>query len=68
MQAIALRGEGSEVTVIEQSRVLKEVGAAISLQPNATGILDRMGLGPDMDKAKGMVDQGFQIFRTDGTR
>ncbi|KAM0753451.1 FAD binding domain-containing protein [Meredithblackwellia eburnea MCA 4105] len=66
--AAILRGEGRKITVLEQSRMLKEVGAAISLQPNASGILERLGWGEDMRKAGAMVDNGFQIFGTDGSR
>ncbi|SGY15355.1 BQ5605_C013g07343 [Microbotryum silenes-dioicae] len=67
-RAIFLRSEGREIVVLEQSRMLKEVGAAISLQPNASGIFERLGLGEDLKKAGGIIDNGFQIFRTDGIR
>ncbi|KDE04368.1 hypothetical protein MVLG_05160 [Microbotryum lychnidis-dioicae p1A1 Lamole] len=66
--AIFLRSEGREIVVLEQSRMLKEVGAAISLQSNASGIFERLGLGEDLKKAGGIIDNGFQIFRTDGVR
>ncbi|KAK4054335.1 hypothetical protein OIO90_003568 [Microbotryomycetes sp. JL221] len=66
--AAFLRAENREITILEQSRMNKEVGAAISLQPNATGVLDRAGFAKLFPKYGGMVDTGFQIFRTDGVR
>ncbi|KAJ9113567.1 hypothetical protein QFC20_001918 [Naganishia adeliensis] len=64
--AIALRAPGRQVTVLEASRMNKEVGAAISLQPNAVKILKQWGLEEEFRKRGGSVDGGFQIFRTDG--
>ncbi|KAJ9127730.1 hypothetical protein QFC24_000013 [Naganishia onofrii] len=63
---IALRGEGREVTVLEASGMNKEIGAAISLQPNAVKILQQWGVEDEFRKRGGAVDSGFQIFRTDG--
>ncbi|KAF7889831.1 uncharacterized protein EAF02_002246 [Botrytis sinoallii] len=42
--AIALREQGHEVTVFEQSQFASEYGAAIHIQPNANGILKRLGV------------------------
>ena len=42
--ALALRQQGHEVTVLEQSRFANEAGAAIHLAPNANGLLRRMGI------------------------
>ncbi|KAJ9125062.1 hypothetical protein QFC22_000015 [Naganishia vaughanmartiniae] len=64
--AIALRREGREVTVLEASGMNKEIGAAISLQPNAVKILKQWGLEDEFRNRGGSVDSGFQIFRTDG--
>ena len=36
---------GFEVLVLEQARQYGEVGARIQLGPNATRVLDRLGLG-----------------------
>jgi 2-polyprenyl-6-methoxyphenol hydroxylase-like FAD-dependent oxidoreductase len=44
--AIALRQKGHHVTIYEQSRFANEVGAAIHMTPNATGILGQLGLDP----------------------
>ncbi|KAK4054117.1 hypothetical protein OIV83_001142 [Microbotryomycetes sp. JL201] len=63
-----LRADNREITILEQSRMNKEVGAAISLQPNATGVLERAGFAKYFDKYGAMVDTGFQIFRTDGVK
>lgn len=43
--AIALRGDGFEVTVFERATELTEVGAGLSLWPNGIAALDRLGLG-----------------------
>ncbi|KAF7870512.1 hypothetical protein EAF04_004256 [Stromatinia cepivora] len=42
--AIALREQGHEVTIFEQSQFASEYGAAIHIQPNANGILRRLGI------------------------
>ncbi|KAI1299107.1 hypothetical protein F5Y03DRAFT_386370 [Xylaria venustula] len=42
--AIALRRQGHEVELCEQSRSVSETGAAVHLAPNANGILRRWGL------------------------
>ncbi|EON67986.1 hypothetical protein W97_07132 [Coniosporium apollinis CBS 100218] len=41
---LALRQQGHEVLVFEQSRFASEAGAAIHLAPNANGILRRLGI------------------------
>lgn len=47
--AIALRGPNRQITVLEQSRLNKEIGALISLQPNATKIVyDTWKLGTEL--------------------
>lgn len=42
--ALSLRRAGHEVTLLEQSRRLTEIGAGIQLAPNATRVLRRLGL------------------------
>ena len=65
--AIALRAPGRRVTIFEQSKLLAEIGATISLQPNASRILDKdFQLGNILLKARGMIDQGFRIYNEDG--
>jgi salicylate hydroxylase len=41
---LSLRQAGHEVTLVEQSRRLTEIGAGIQLAPNATRVLRRLGL------------------------
>ena len=65
-QAVALRGEGRQITVLEQSRMNKEIGALISLQPNASKIATRFGLDAFLESKKPMVDQAFRIFNAEG--
>jgi len=66
--AIALRAPGRQITILEQSRLLSEIGATISLQPNASRIVkDDWKLGGLLDRARGMVDQGFRIYNAEGS-
>lgn len=65
--AIALRGLNRQITILEQSRLCSEIGATISLQPNATRIMkNAWGLSDLVDSADGMIDCGFRIFNTEG--
>jgi salicylate hydroxylase len=65
--AIALRAHNRRVVVLEQSRLNKEIGALISLQPNATKIVyNTWGLGKDLEDARGLVDEGFRVYSTSG--
>jgi salicylate hydroxylase len=67
--AIALRGPDREITILEQSRFSTEIGATISLQPNATRILqEAWGLVDVLEKASGMVDCGFRVYNIEGDR
>ncbi|KAJ4286844.1 hypothetical protein N0V90_013097 [Kalmusia sp. IMI 367209] len=45
--AIFLRQNGHHVTLLEQSRFANELGAAVHVAPNATGLLLRMGINPE---------------------
>ncbi|KAL3464920.1 hypothetical protein BJX64DRAFT_286107 [Aspergillus heterothallicus] len=66
--AVALRGEGRAITILEQSSQLREIGAGISLQPNASKIVeDWWGLQPILHSKKCAADKGFRLFRSDGT-
>ncbi|EFQ36627.1 FAD binding domain-containing protein [Colletotrichum graminicola M1.001] len=47
MAACALREAGQDVHVYEQSRLVNERGAAITLQPNSTTLLRRYGMEPE---------------------
>src|SRR4051794_12402627 len=47
--AIALRRAGIDATVFEQTPELGEVGAGISLWPNAIKVLRRLGVGDEVE-------------------
>lgn len=65
--AIALRGPNRHVTVLEQSTLNKEIGALISLQPNASRIVESIwGLKEELEEAQAIVDEGFRVYNTDG--
>ncbi|EPS31051.1 hypothetical protein POX_b01963 [Penicillium oxalicum] len=65
--AIALRGPNRQITVLEQSRLNKEIGALISLQPNASRIVESTwSLKKELVAARSMVDEGFRVYNTDG--
>jgi salicylate hydroxylase len=46
--AIALQRDGHEVVCFEKTRELREVGAGLQLTPNATRLLRRLGLEPQL--------------------
>jgi salicylate hydroxylase len=48
--AIALRQTGWSVQVIERAEQFGEVGAGVQLGPNATRVLNRLGLGEKLDQ------------------
>jgi salicylate hydroxylase len=65
--AIALRKDNRQITILEQSRLSTEIGATISLQPNATRIIEQSwGLKTLLEDSNGMVDHGFRIYSVDG--
>lgn len=63
--AIALRQQGHDVDIYEQSRLAQETGAAIHLAPNANGLLRRFGLYAE---EIGAVEcRGVTEFKPDGS-
>ncbi|EEU37555.1 uncharacterized protein NECHADRAFT_53442 [Fusarium vanettenii 77-13-4] len=64
--AIALRHPNRRITVLERSRMLREVGALLSLQPNASKIISKWNLDGFLQKTEPLVDGGFRIFDADG--
>ncbi|KAK4986152.1 hypothetical protein LTR50_005524 [Elasticomyces elasticus] len=62
--AIALRQQGHEVILFEQSRFANETGAAIHLAPNCNGILRRLGLFAE--DIGGNLMLGFDEYTPDG--
>jgi salicylate hydroxylase len=48
--ALALRARGLDVIVFEQAEVLREIGAGVSIHPNAARLLKRIGLDDQLRK------------------
>jgi salicylate hydroxylase len=48
--ALALRARGLDVAVFEQAEVLREIGAGVSIHPNAARLLRRIGLEDQLQK------------------
>ena len=65
--ANALIGQGLRVSVYEQASALGEVGAGVFVTPNAVRHLERVGLGPAVEKWGARVGPGSCYFRHDGT-
>jgi salicylate hydroxylase len=59
--AIALRRRGVSVTVYEQARDHREIGAGVALSANATRLLGRLGLGDELDAVS--VQPSALVFR-----
>src|ERR1700690_3798088 len=64
--ANALIAHGFRVSVYEQAPALGEVGAGVFLTPNSVRQLERVGLGPAVEKAGARVGSGSHYFRHDG--
>src|SRR5262245_65957029 len=65
--ANALTAHGIPVSVYEQAPALGEVGAGVFLTPNSVRQLERVGLGPAVEKWGVRVGIGSRYFRHDGT-
>ncbi|KAL4966897.1 uncharacterized protein BDV14DRAFT_198362 [Aspergillus stella-maris] len=65
--AIALRQGDREITILEQSSISQEIGATISLQPNASKIVEQQwGLASKLKERGSMVDEAFEVYNLDG--
>ncbi|KAJ0291014.1 hypothetical protein COL922a_014265, partial [Colletotrichum nupharicola] len=65
--AIALRKDGRQITILEQSPISAEIGATISLQPNASRIVEQQwGLASALRERGSMVDEAFEVYNLDG--
>ncbi|ETS73251.1 hypothetical protein PFICI_14856 [Pestalotiopsis fici W106-1] len=64
--AIALRAPNRKITILERSRMLRETGALISLQPNASKIVSSWGIDTFLASCKPMVDKAFRLFDISG--
>lgn len=59
--AIALARRGFPALVLERAPKLDEIGAGLQLSPNASRVLDRLGLGPEIDEA-GIQPDGIRMI------
>jgi salicylate hydroxylase len=64
--ANALIAHGLGVSLYEQAPALGEVGAGVFLTPNSVRHLQRVGLGPSVEKRGARVGAGSHYFRHDG--
>jgi salicylate hydroxylase len=65
--ANALIAQGLRVSVYEQAPALGEVGAGVYITPNCVRQLQRVGLGPAVEKWGAKVGNRSQYFHHDGT-
>ena len=65
--ANALIAQGLHVSVYEQASALGEVGAGVFVTPNAVRHLERVGLGPAVERWGARVGTGSLYQRHDGT-
>src|SRR3981189_669163 len=65
--AKALIAQGLRVSVYEQAPALGEIGAGVYVTPNAVRHLERIGLGPAVERWGARVGPGSCYFRHDGT-
>ena len=65
--ANALIAHGLQVSVYEQAPALGEIGAGVFITPNSVRQLQRVGLGPAVEKWGARVGAGSHYFRDDGT-
>ena len=65
--ANALIAHGVKASVYEQASALGEVGAGVFLTPNSVRHLERIGLGPAVERWGARVGPNSHYFRHDGT-
>jgi salicylate hydroxylase len=65
--ANALVTHGVRVSVYEQTPALKQVGAGVYITPNSVRHLQRVGLGPAVEKWGAKVGGNSRYFHYDGT-
>jgi salicylate hydroxylase len=64
--ANALIAHGLDVSLYEQAAALGEVGAGVFLTPNSVRQLQRLGLGPSVERLGARVGARSHYFRHDG--
>ena len=65
--ANALIAQGLKVSVYEQAPTLSEVGAGVYITPNCVRQLQRVGVGPAVERWGARVGNKSQYFHHDGT-
>jgi 2-polyprenyl-6-methoxyphenol hydroxylase-like FAD-dependent oxidoreductase len=60
--AIALAQRGFEVAIFERAQILEEIGAGLQLTPNATRILDKLGVLKAVE-SRALAPSAIDIFR-----
>jgi len=65
--ANALVAHGLTVSVYEQAPALGEVGAGVYITPNCVRQLQRVGLGPALEKCGARIGGSSRYFRHDGS-
>ena len=65
--ANALIAQGLRVSVYEQAPALGEVGAGVYITPNCVRQLQRVGLGPAVEKWGAKVGNNSRYFHHDGS-
>jgi salicylate hydroxylase len=65
--ANALIAQGLKVSVYEQAPALGEIGAGVFITPNSVRQMQRVGLGPSVERWGARVGPNSSYFRDDGT-
>ena len=65
--ACSLRRRGIHAIVFEQAETLGEIGAGLTVFPNALRQLERIGLGEALAAVGAKIGDGSQHYRADGT-
>src|SRR6267142_2388609 len=63
--ALALRDSGHEISVYEQADQFREIGAGVTLHPNATRLLAKLGLGDELARI-GSPTAGVRLMTASG--
>jgi salicylate hydroxylase len=64
--ALSLQHFGVPVRVFEQARALREIGAGVTITPNAMNVLDFLGIGPALAEQAGETLRCFVRSAADG--
>ena len=64
--ALSLQHSGVPVRVFEQARALREIGAGVTITPNAMNVLDFLGIGPALAEQAGETPRYFVRSAADG--